>query len=76
MRKTGSKSHLRIIGAQRPEQPSAELQKPASSVITIEIDPTTGRLRRLDVHLRKEDAAQALHGLAMANLRALDLLAS
>jgi hypothetical protein len=74
VRKTGSKSHLRIIGAQRPEQPPAE-QNPASSIITIEID-RTGRLRRLDVNLRKEDAAQALHGLAMANLRALDLLAS
>jgi hypothetical protein len=46
---------------------------PPSSYITIEIDGS-GQLRRLDVNVRKEDAIQALHGLAMAHLRALDLL--
>lgn len=46
---------------------------PASSIITVEIGGD-GALRRLEVNVRKEDVLQALQGLAMANLRALDLL--
>lgn len=43
------------------------------SSITIEIDEL-GRLGRFDVRIRKEDCLQLIQGLAMAHLRALDML--
>lgn len=46
---------------------------PASSTITIEIG-CTGAIQKLEVDVRQEDAIQALHGLVMAHMRALDLL--
>lgn len=46
---------------------------PPFSTITIEIG-IGGALQKLDFNLRKEDALQAIHALAMAHLRALDLL--
>ena len=66
------KAHLQLV---KPGAPSQNQTPPPSSIVLIEIDPS-GALRRLVVDLRKEDAIQALQGLAMANLRALDILAT
>lgn len=70
-----AKRHLRLVargttsGTSIPPPPSP----PASSTILLEID-IAGRLQKLEVNLRKEDALQALQGLLMAHMRAIDLL--
>lgn len=72
-----ARRHLRLVargttsGATLPPPPSP----PAASTIILEID-IGGRLQKLEVNLRKEDALQALQGLLMAHMRAIDLLLS
>jgi hypothetical protein len=76
MRDVTAKRHLRLVvsgvviaDVSCPPPPPP----PAASTITIEIG-CGGALQKLEVNVRQEDALQALQGLVMAHLRALDLL--
>jgi hypothetical protein len=75
MRAATEKRHLRLVvsSAVTVEIPLPPPPPPASSTITIEIG-VGGALQKLEVDLRQEDAIQALHGLVMAHMRAIDLL--
>ena len=64
--------HLRLVSSRDWQRPPSDLPPPSSTII-IEID-AAGALRKIEVSLRKEDALQALNGLAMAQMRALDVL--
>lgn len=69
MREISQRSHLRLVSSRKP---NGEVPPSATSIVTIEIYRSV--LRRVEVKVSKEDAIQALHGLAMAHMRALDLL--
>lgn len=71
------KRHLRLVarGTCFTKSPPSPPSPPAASTILLEID-IGGRLQKLEVNLRKEDALQALQGLLMAHMRAIDLLLS
>lgn len=68
------KRHLRLIKpgsalVRRPPPPPPA----AASHVTIEISDA-GALQKLEVDLRPQDALQAMNGLAMALMRAIDAL--
>lgn len=75
MRHATEKPYLRLVARGSSDTSPPSPPPPAASSVIIEID-IGGRLQRLEVNLRKEDAIQALQGLLMANMRALDLLLS
>lgn len=69
--------HLRLVASSpsivdKPVPPPPP-PPPASSTIVIEIG-RGGALQKLEINVRQEDAIQALNGLVMAHMRALDLL--
>jgi hypothetical protein len=75
MRAATERRHLRLVvsSAVTVEIPVPPPPPPASSTILIEIG-REGALQKLEINVRQEDAIQALHGLVMAHMRALDLL--
>jgi len=75
MRAATERRHLRLVvsSAVTIEIPVPPPPPPASSTILIEIG-REGALQKLEINVRQEDAVQALYGLAMAHMRAIDLL--
>lgn len=66
-------SHLRLVVSSPATVELPPPRPPASSTILIEIG-REGALQKLEINVRQEDAVQALNGLVMAHMRALDLL--
>lgn len=69
----GLAPRLYVVKGSQDSNIEAPTDGATRSSITIEIDEL-GRLGRFDVRIRKEDCLQLIQGLAMAHLRALDML--
>jgi hypothetical protein len=65
--------HLRLVPFGTSANPPKPPPPPAASHVTIEISDA-GALSKLEVELRPQDALQAMNGLAMALMRAIDAL--